>query len=298
MNHTEQIKDTITQLFVHTDNGNWNGVEAQFASKVILDYSSMTGNPSEALKPEDITSAWKTVLPGFTHTHHQIGNFIVEMDNNEARVFCYGTATHYLEDKGGNVWTVVGSYDFDLENMQGDWKITSMTFNFKYMDGNASLIQKAIENVKSGENKEAATLDSGSKNKDSVKAFFKALEDENVDGLVNLFTEDAIHINPYHSGLFPKGAKGKEGIRNYWSPVFPNFEGMSFHIEEIYAMEDPNIIYVKYKGNIRLKNNAGLYSNQYYSTFKFNEVGDIMEYTEIFNPITAARGFGLLDKIK
>ncbi|MDC8004280.1 nuclear transport factor 2 family protein [Aureisphaera galaxeae] len=136
------------------------------------------------------------------------------------------------------------------------------------------------------------------KNKASVKAFFKALEDESVDDLVALFAEDAKHINPYHSDIFPKGANGKEGIRAYWTPVFPNFDGMNFPIEQIHAMEDPTMVFVQYTGNIKLKDGAGVYSNEYYSTFKFNTEGEITEYVEIFNPIVAAKGFGLLDQIK
>ncbi|MEX0316033.1 MAG: nuclear transport factor 2 family protein [Allomuricauda sp.] len=135
-------------------------------------------------------------------------------------------------------------------------------------------------------------------NKETVKKFFKALENEDVNSLVKLFAEDAEHINPYHSDLFPKGAVGKDGIRAYWTPVFPNFNGMKFPIEELYAMEDPNIVFVKYTGDIKLKNDAGVYSNDYYSAFKFNDAGEIIEYVEIFNPIVAARGFGLLDQIK
>lgn len=135
-------------------------------------------------------------------------------------------------------------------------------------------------------------------NKTTVKAFFKALENENVDQLVALFAPNGVQINPYASGLFPEGAKGKEAIRNYWTPVFTNFDGMNFPIEELYAMEDPTIVFVKYKGNIKLKNAAGFYENEYYSTFKFNDLGLIVEYVEIFNPIVAARGFGLIDKIQ
>lgn len=142
------------------------------------------------------------------------------------------------------------------------------------------------------------TTNKARKNKATVRAFFDALTAENAETVANLFAEDAKHINPYHSDIFPKGANGKEAIKNYWEPVFPNFDGMIFPIEEIYAMEDPNIVFVKYKGNIQLKNGAGVYSNDYYSTFKFNEEGKIIEYVEIFNPITAAKGFGLIDKIK
>ncbi|MEM9142163.1 MAG: nuclear transport factor 2 family protein [Bacteroidota bacterium] len=141
-------------------------------------------------------------------------------------------------------------------------------------------------------------METAKRNKNSTLAFFKALENENVEALVNLFSEDAEHINPYASGLFPEGAKGREDIRNYWASVFPNFDGMEFRIEAMYAMEDPNIVFVKYQGRIQLKNGAGYYENDYYSTFKFNAAGKIVEYVEIFNPITAARGFGLLDKIK
>ena len=156
-------------------------------------------------------------------------------------------------------------------------------------------LQKEIAQLKQ---QQTLTMETGRKNKASVKAFFKALEAENTDALVDLFAEGAKHINPYHSGIFPEGAHGKEGIRAYWAPVFSNFEGMSFTIEELYAMEDPGIVFVKYTGSIILKNNAGEYRNDYYSTFKFNDNGKITAYVEIFNPIVAARGFGLLDNIK
>lgn len=136
------------------------------------------------------------------------------------------------------------------------------------------------------------------KNKITTKAFFTALEQEDVEALVALFAADARHINPYASGLFPEGAHGKKGIRDYWTPVFPNFDGMKFTIEELYAMEDPNRVFVKYTGQIKLKNDAGVYENNYYSTFTFNEMGLITEYVEVFNPIVAARGFGLIDQIK
>ena len=136
------------------------------------------------------------------------------------------------------------------------------------------------------------------KNKKSVLNFLKALENKNTEEVVNLFAEDGVHINPYASGLFSEGTKGKEGIRDYWKPVFPNFEKLEFPVDEIYAMEDPAIVFVKFKGKIKLLNGAGFYNNDYYSTFKFNKNGEITEYVEIFNPITAARGFGMLDKIK
>lgn len=136
------------------------------------------------------------------------------------------------------------------------------------------------------------------RNKKTVRAFFSLLEEENIPKFINLFAENGKQINPYASGLFPEGAEGKEALKNYWAPVPGLFDGMRFPIEQLYAMEDPNIVFVKYTGKIKLKNDAGFYENNYYSTFTFNEEGKIIEYVEIFNPIVAARGFRLLDNIK
>lgn len=151
---------------------------------------------------------------------------------------------------------------------------------------------------KNQEKMENISQDIKGRNKQLVRDFFKALEDKNMENLVNLFAENARHINPYASGIFPEGAQGREAIEQYWAPVFTNFNQMRFPIHELYAMEDASMVYVKYTGNIELKNNAGVYQNQYYSTFKFNGEGEIEEYVEIFNPIVAARGFGLINQIK
>lgn len=145
----KQPQEVVTQMFVATDQRSWQVVENCFASSVNLDYSSMTGQPASILKSNEITASWKTVLPGFEATHHQLGNFICTISNDTAKVFVYGTATHYLTDEKGNIWTVVGSYDFDLKQEEKHWKITAMRFNYKYQDGNTQLIKKAIENAQS-----------------------------------------------------------------------------------------------------------------------------------------------------
>ena len=79
-------------------------------------------------------------MPLFNSTNHQISNFLIDENENSATVFCYGTATHYFPNESGkNVWTVVGTYDFDLVKIHSEWKVTKMKFNFKYQDGNIDL---------------------------------------------------------------------------------------------------------------------------------------------------------------
>ena len=144
----KDINETISQLFVASDNREWNKVEAIFADQVELDYSSMNGNPAVVLSPKQITDNWKTILPGFTNTHHQLGNFITKQNGNTAEVFCYGTATHFLEHEAGNIWTVVGSYNIELKQIDDKWRVSKMKLNYKYQDGNTQLPQAAMEKLK------------------------------------------------------------------------------------------------------------------------------------------------------
>ena len=148
---SQSFEHKISQLFIATDERDWEKLTSIFADKVELDYSSMSTNPVAKLSPKQIIESWKTILPGFRSTHHQIGNFQIEVQDKVAKVFCYGTATHYLEDPAGSVWTVVGTYDFKLSpDQEGNWKVTAMRFNYKYMDGNIGLPKKAMDRVKSG----------------------------------------------------------------------------------------------------------------------------------------------------
>lgn len=141
----KSVEEKVYQLFIATDQKDWETVLNVFDRQVDLDYSSMSGQPEAVLKAEDIVSAWKSLLPGFTQTHHQIGNVMVSGDDTHASVFAYGTATHFIEGEG--VWVVVGSYDFDLIKRNEKWRITKMTFNFKYQDGNVLLPEIAIKKV-------------------------------------------------------------------------------------------------------------------------------------------------------
>ena len=142
-------QDAVTSLFIATDQRDWQQVTNIFYNQVELDYASMNGNPATTLTPGQIVAAWKTILPGFEHTHHQIGNYITTIEGTKATFFCYGTATHFLPDEKGNNWAVVGSYDFELIQLENkDWKITSIKFNYKYQEGNTSLPEKAMKNSK------------------------------------------------------------------------------------------------------------------------------------------------------
>lgn len=290
------IEQTIKDLFRFTDERQWEKVENIFAPEVLLDYTSMAGGEPSHLSPQQITSSWKGLLPGFDYTHHAVSNFQIDQDGKTAKVRHFGNAVHFLAGQPGEArWVVIGKYEHHLSLLNGQWRVDQMKFIMEEMSGNMDLPRFAQERVQ-GKLLQSVTI--AERNKATVKQFFSLLSEENIPAFIDLFAEEGKQVNPYSSGLFPEGAVGKKALSEYWTPVTGNFEGMEFPIEAIYALEDPSIIFVKYTGKIKLKNNAGYYQNDYYSTFTFDEVGKITEYVEIFNPIVAAEGFGMLDQIK
>jgi hypothetical protein len=144
-----EIIETVNKLFISVDNRDWKNVKAIFNDTVLLDYTSMAGGQPAQLASDQIIDSWKSVMPGFDNTHHQVGNYIIETDSLVAKVFCYGTATHYLANESKkNLWTVVGSYDLELQTVGESWRITKMKFNLKYIDGNSELPKLAQERLK------------------------------------------------------------------------------------------------------------------------------------------------------
>ena len=143
------LQETVARLFLAVDERDWEAAANIFSERVLLDYTSMAGGKPAILTPEQIIDSWKQILPGFDHTHHQVGNFITEIGLDQAIVVCYGTASHFLENPSSlNTWIVVGTYNFLLEREFDSWRITEMKFNLKYIDGNHDLPEIAQKRLK------------------------------------------------------------------------------------------------------------------------------------------------------
>jgi len=61
--------------------------------------------------------------------------------------------------------------------------------------------------------------------------------------------------------------------------------------------EDPNKVPLKFVGKLKFKDNPGRYEYDYLLIFYFDYGDKILEFYEYYNPITAAKAFGLKDKI-
>lgn len=278
MNPKDNIIAVVSSIFEGTDAHDWDKVEKAFASTVTLDYTSMAGGEPAKLSPQQIIGAWSGLLPGFDKTRHMIHHFeVVENEEGGYYVTHDGTANHYLN---GSSWTVVGNYEHQFIEEAGEWKVATMKFNMEFIDGNTDLPRLAKERL---ENKPIS-------NSEVVDRFFKALETENFEWLKEVFAENGRQLNPYIPEGFPKSFEGSEGIYKQYSGLTENFGTMKFP-REIFTTQDPNLLFVKFRGEIEIKA-GGHYENDYLGIFKMKD-GRITEYTEFFNSIVMARAFNI-----
>lgn len=136
-----EVIETVNRLFINTDNRDWPRVKALFAPRVLFDMTSLGGGLTPVtMTPEAITDGWDKGLRSLEAIHHQTGNYLVDIKDGEADVFCYGVAWHYLPNKSNrNTRTFVGSYDVHLVENAGEWKIDRFKFNLKFIEGNPEL---------------------------------------------------------------------------------------------------------------------------------------------------------------
>jgi hypothetical protein len=128
------------RLFICTDNRDWQCVKDVFAPEVLFDMTSLVGGQPSKLTPQQIVDGWDQGLKNLKAIHHQAGNYQVTLKGNEADLFCYGIAFHYLPNPSNqNTRTFVGSYNFHLIRTDAGWKIDQLKFNLKYIDGNKDL---------------------------------------------------------------------------------------------------------------------------------------------------------------
>ena len=135
-------------------------------------------------------------------------------------------------------------------------------------------------------------------NIETTRRAIRLFEQLKFDEFTKLFTEDGKWIQPYHSGLFQSEFVGRTEIMNSFEGLAANFDSAELPIEEILPFEDPNKVAVKHTGRLVMKNDRGIYANDYLAIITFDERGKISEWIEYYNPIHTAKAFGLMDKIK
>jgi hypothetical protein len=138
------VIEVCTRMAWHTDQREWDLLPEIFADQVRLDYTSLNGGEPADLTPDQIVAAWSGVLGGFEATQHLITNHLVTLSGETAVCTAAFQATHRLANPfGGPLWTLGGTYRFDLRRTDGIWRITGVVMTATWADGNKDLLALA-----------------------------------------------------------------------------------------------------------------------------------------------------------
>jgi hypothetical protein len=134
------IAETVTKLFVYTDQRRWNDLLAHvLTAEVDFDMSAF-GDTAGPRTAQAIVDGWRQGFQGLDAVHHQAGNYIVDVDGNRAKVHADAIAMHSKNAATkGKTRTFVGSYDIGLTRTGDGWRIDAFAYHLKFIDGNVDL---------------------------------------------------------------------------------------------------------------------------------------------------------------
>ncbi|MFE1285812.1 nuclear transport factor 2 family protein [Streptomyces sp. NPDC058751] len=133
----QAVIDVCTRMAWHADRRDWEALKDVFADEVRLDYTSLNGGEPALLAPREIADAWSRVLGGFDATQHLIANHLVTLAEDTAVCTAAFQATHRLADPfGAPLWTLGGTYRFDLVRSGEGWRISGVVMTAVWGDGN------------------------------------------------------------------------------------------------------------------------------------------------------------------
>jgi hypothetical protein len=137
----EQIIETVSKLFLYTDNQEWRKLQDEvFTSEIEFDMTSLGAEKIEHVQAREICYRWEKAFEELDAVHHQAGTYVVDIVGNEAQVSAYSIASHYrAAAKKGQTREYVGRYDLHLVRNQGRWRIDRFRYNLRYSTGNLTL---------------------------------------------------------------------------------------------------------------------------------------------------------------
>ncbi|MDX3006569.1 nuclear transport factor 2 family protein [Kribbella solani] len=127
------IIETCTRMAWYADHREWGQLAEVFADKVALDYTSLNGGAPVSLAPAQIIDGWQSALGAYAATHHLLGNHLVTVNGDAAVCTASFQATHRKTDD--TLWTLGGTYRFDLVRIGSGWRIIGVVMTATWNDG-------------------------------------------------------------------------------------------------------------------------------------------------------------------
>ena len=229
---------------------------------------------------------WASVLPGFDRTRHEVNHIKVRIHETTATATADVVAYHWVGDL---FWHVKGDYVYKLHKDEDQWLIDAHQFNFKEEEGTRDVFALAIKNATSN----PVSYIKRQQTKQAVSDFLTALEEKDMEAFASVWADDAVQDMPYAPEGFPSVVQGKENLITHYAN-WPDNSGKADFTSKLrfYPMQDPEMVFVEFKGTVDIIPTARTYHQQYVGVFHVVD-GKIKLFREYFNPVSFVYAFGL-----
>jgi hypothetical protein len=142
---TSRVISVVSSIPLAVDLAAYDLAEKAFAPSIVIDYTSLWGGEPSTMTPAQLMAGWRGIVPGFDRTWHEISNVKAAVTGNTAKASAFVDGRHWIGDK---LWRPVGNYYWELEKIDGDWKVTKMTFAMTEEIGDRAVASEAMERAK------------------------------------------------------------------------------------------------------------------------------------------------------
>lgn len=280
------VKTIVESVAVLADRSEFEALERLYADEVLVDYSSLNGQPAELKSPQALMTDWAGVLPGFDRTRHDLGGVEAIIDGDTAAARADVSAGHWI---GEAYWQVDGQYAYELVRAPHGWKITSMTFTLEDETGSRDVFGPAIAAAAA----EPAPYILRQQTRQAVMDFLTGLEEKDMDKVNGVWAEDAVQDMPYVPSDFPSRVVGRDALIAQYA-AWPEVSGAANFTDHlvVYDMVDPQTVFVEYRGEVDIVTTGKVYRQTYGGLFHV-EGGKITLFREYFDPRVFAEAFGM-----
>jgi ketosteroid isomerase-like protein len=126
--------------------------------------------------------------------------------------------------------------------------------------------------------------------RDFLERYFARQNAMDLDGWLELLTEDVSVLIPFAPANFPQRVEGKQAVADIYRDLFAGYTALRVVVHEVQLALDSGFATVRWHTHADLSS-GGAYDNELIGTFRFRD-GRISEITEYFNTLNFLDAIG------
>jgi SnoaL-like protein len=140
------VQSVVTEVLHAIDMRGWTRLPSLFTTDVTTDCTSLFGGDVQRQHRQQLIDGWRQMLSPLDATQHLLGPIIVTGDAARAVADCHVRGYHIWDQApGGREWMVAGHYVFELQMIDGRWRVSTLTIHTLYQSGNRDLLRLAAQ---------------------------------------------------------------------------------------------------------------------------------------------------------